>query len=267
MKIWNKNKILLTLLLSTSILMSACSTSSTTDSSTATDESSSTSESNDSSTAANDYKNVASDGSFTIGSNGVIPLSQVTDDVTTVSIYFDPLCPGCAIYEQETGEYLATEAASGDVRIEYHPLMFLDSASSDTYSSRTSAYIIGVAEYAPDLALKFISSIFAEDFQPEEGDSYVATPTSTLDDLLLSLGGTDEQVKSINNDLTQNIAVVTKATYAVMSDNKLRQASPTGSLYTPFVIVNGPGQDDGSALKLSSDDFVSEMQTAIDATK
>ena len=46
-------------------------------------------------------------------------------------------CPACASFEAQTGPFLQSLVASGDIEIEYRPVAFLDNASSNEYSSRS----------------------------------------------------------------------------------------------------------------------------------
>lgn len=190
------------------------------------------------------YKYVTEDGKFTIGKDGVIPVADIKEDTPTVIIYSDPLCPACSIYDKEAFPYLMDQVNEGNINLQNVPLMFLDNNSVDKYSSRASAYLLGVAEYAPEIASKFIPVLMEN--QPSEGDG---EPTHTQDDfneMFKSVGGNEEQISKINEVMGQNMDIVYKSTMQTVNSNEIIKLSPTGSLYTPFVV---PQKSDGKKLK------------------
>lgn len=213
----------------------------------------------------NGYKNVAADGVYVIGKNGVVPTSEIKDDLPIIEIYSDPMCPGCQAFEHETSEYLDEMVSEGKVLLRYHPLRFLDASSSDGYSSRAAAYLSGAAEFAPKIAGKLSNAIFDEDFMPEEGPTYVSVTNADLDELFIGLGGTKEQAEKINKDLNANMLVAQEATNNVILSNKLKQQSPIGSLFTPFVIPNKAGEDNAQALEFQNE--VPMLKTLKDAVE
>jgi hypothetical protein len=56
-----------------------------------------------------------------------------------VDTYIDFLCPFCRQFELSSGEALAIMVAEGLIRLAYHPMNFLDAASTTRYSSRAAA--------------------------------------------------------------------------------------------------------------------------------
>jgi protein-disulfide isomerase len=56
-----------------------------------------------------------------------------------VDLYIDFLCPFCRQFELSSGEALAGLAADGRASLAYHPMNFLDQASTTNYSTRASA--------------------------------------------------------------------------------------------------------------------------------
>jgi protein-disulfide isomerase len=82
-----------------------------------------------------------------------------------VDAFIDFLCPFCRRFELSSGPALAELVAAGQVSLVYHPMNFLDEASTTNYSTRATA-VSGCAadrgrfvEYAHEL---FVS-------QPPEG--------------------------------------------------------------------------------------------------
>lgn len=208
-------------------------------------------------------KYVNADGSILVGKDGAVKQSENTDDYAILDVYFDPMCPGCGEFERQTGEYLNKTMAEKKLLVRYHPLMFLDEYSTDSYSSRTSAYILGIADHAPELSNKFIAAIFDVDNQPDESN-YTPVSNEDLNKIFKSIGGTDEQAEKINKDLENNMTKAYESTLSVMKSTKLTKKSPTGSLYTPFIIPNEAGKEGDKALTLQGESLLSETKAAVD---
>jgi protein-disulfide isomerase len=56
-----------------------------------------------------------------------------------VDAFIDFLCPFCRRFELSSGAALARLAADGQISLVYHPMNFLDQASSTNYSTRAAA--------------------------------------------------------------------------------------------------------------------------------
>ena len=56
-----------------------------------------------------------------------------------VDAYVDFLCPYCRAFELNAGGTLARLVAAGQISLAYHPMNFLDRASTTNYSSRAAA--------------------------------------------------------------------------------------------------------------------------------
>ena len=57
----------------------------------------------------------------------------------TVDVFIDFLCPFCRQFELSAGEALAAMVAAGQISLVYHPMDFLDAASTTRYSTRAAA--------------------------------------------------------------------------------------------------------------------------------
>jgi protein-disulfide isomerase len=57
----------------------------------------------------------------------------------TVDAYIDFLCPYCREFEFSSEDALGAMLADGRIRLVYHPMSFLDEASTTRYSSRAAA--------------------------------------------------------------------------------------------------------------------------------
>jgi protein-disulfide isomerase len=56
-----------------------------------------------------------------------------------VDAFIDFLCPYCRQFELSSGETLAELVAAGHASVAYHPMNFLDAASTTNYSTRAAA--------------------------------------------------------------------------------------------------------------------------------
>lgn len=190
-----------------------------------------------------DLKYVDENGIITIGEKGAVAVSDIKKDKPKITIYFDPMCPACSLYEHDAAPYLLEEAEKGEIYVQYAPMMFLDKASPDNYSSRASAYILGIAEYAPELVGKFIPKIMEN--QPGEGTGE-SLAQADFNKFFKEVGGTEEQVDKINSAMKDNMTLSYNSTLTMFKDTNLLKLSPTGELYTPFIV---PSNKDGKQFK------------------
>lgn len=85
-----------------------------------------------------------------------------------VDLYFDPMCPYCAQFEEANGEHLADLVADGSITLRLHALTFLDTASLGTeYSTRAASALTCEATLNPDSTLDYLAALYAQ--QPAEG--------------------------------------------------------------------------------------------------
>jgi protein-disulfide isomerase len=82
-----------------------------------------------------------------------------------VDAYIDFQCPFCRAFELSSGDALRVMAAEGLITLVYHPMDFLDQASTNHYSSR-AASASGCASDA-DRFVPYAQALFAN--QPPEG--------------------------------------------------------------------------------------------------
>jgi protein-disulfide isomerase len=87
------------------------------------------------------------------------------DGPVTVDAYIDFLCPYCRQFEFSSGRPLAAMAAAGAIRLVYHPMSFLDDASTTRYSSRAGA----AAGCAAERGMFFEYAYALFEHQPPEG--------------------------------------------------------------------------------------------------
>lgn len=93
----------------------------------------------------------------------------------TVDIFEDFQCPICEEFESTTGADLAKLAADGTIKINYHPMAFLDSQSSgNRYSSRAANAALCASDVSTAVFQAYHGILFGKDstgakVQPEEG--------------------------------------------------------------------------------------------------
>jgi protein-disulfide isomerase len=82
-----------------------------------------------------------------------------------IDAYIDFLCPFCRQFELSSGPALASLVASDEASIVYHPMNFLDDASTTNYSTRAAAASGCAADQ--DRFMEFARVLFVH--QPPEG--------------------------------------------------------------------------------------------------
>ncbi|GAA4469836.1 DsbA family protein [Phytohabitans houttuyneae] len=95
-----------------------------------------------------------------------------------IDIYEDFICPACGQFEQQTGGTIDQLVSEGKVTVVYHPVAFLDRASSTDYSTRSSAASGAAAEGGK--FREYAKALFAQ--QPAEGSAGLS------DDKLIEIG-------------------------------------------------------------------------------
>ena len=125
-------------------------------------------------------------GGLTVSSKGVGNKKKVAD-APTLEIFMDPMCPWCGKVGRVIDPQLQRMISAGQINVTYNFLNFLDSASSDQYSSRVDNALAMVAQEDPDHLPAFAAAVFAADFQPNES-SYQAVSDARLADKAVGVG-------------------------------------------------------------------------------
>lgn len=178
------------------------------------------------------------EGGILISKNGY---GTTVENAPTIAVYADPLCPGCGNFNRESDQMLIAMMKAGQINLEIHPMSFLDRISSDHYSTRVTGAIAYISsnDDNPLHLLQFINNIFAEDFQPEEGDDYKPVSNEKLIEQAVKAGVSKEVASkafdrnylawqdAINSDTPNR-----KALWNVSGQNK-------GAMTTPTTTING----------------------------
>ena len=99
----------------------------------------------------------------TPGGDGVV----VGDGPITVDVYIDFLCPFCRRFELSAGPALAALVTEHRISLVYHPMNFLDQASTTQYSTRSAASSGCAADR--DRFMDYAHALFVD--QPPEGSA------------------------------------------------------------------------------------------------
>jgi protein-disulfide isomerase len=139
-----------------------------------------------------------------------------------VDAFIDFLCPFCRRFELSSGPALARLAADGQISLAYHPMNFLDEASTTSYSSRAAA-ASGCAADGGRFA-EYARALF--DRQPPEGGP----------------GLTDAELAGIGRDAGLDAAFsdcIFAAPYLAWPTYVTARATALGVQATPTVLVAG----------------------------
>jgi protein-disulfide isomerase len=158
------------------------------------------------------------------GANGAVVVGRAAAPVTIVA-YEDFQCPACKAYEDANDPQLRSWLAKGQVKIEYHPIAFLDRASTDAYSTRALNAAATVLDLAPAGFARFHDALYAE--QPQEGGAGLTD--ERLVRLAVAAGAPEAQARADIDGLAF------KAWTAKVTDD----ASKAGVNQTPTVSVDG----------------------------
>ena len=147
----------------------------------------------------------------------------VGSGAATVDIYEDFMCPHCKEFEDSSGDAVAQLGSQGKAKVVYHPIAFLDNASTTDYSTRSAA-AAGCAA-ADGKFREYAKALFAQ--QPSEGSAGLS------DDRLVQIG------KSIGLNDSSFGTCVRDGTYKSWVQHVTDAASAKGVTGTPTVKVNG----------------------------
>ena len=129
----------------------------------------------------------------------------------------------------------------GQINLEIHPMSFMDEYSTDEYSSRATGAILYIAsnDDNPDHLLKFISNIYAEDFQPGEASEYKSVKNKALKQQAIDAGVPQSVAdKAFNGEYRKWMDAINLYTpkrpelWQVSGSNK-------GVMSTPTITING----------------------------
>jgi protein-disulfide isomerase len=91
----------------------------------------------------------------------------IGDGPARIDVWFDPMCPYCAKFDEAQRENLAAWSTGGKAQVVLHPLSFLDRASEGSaYSTRADTVLVAAAEHDTAAVLPILLDLY--EHQPAE---------------------------------------------------------------------------------------------------
>jgi protein-disulfide isomerase len=140
-----------------------------------------------------------------------------------IDAFIDFLCPFCRRFERAAESVLARLVSDGQARLAYHPMNFLDAASTTNYSTRAAAASGCAADEGA--FLRYAHELFAH--QPPEGGA-------GLSDAVLAQLGQDAGL-----DAAAFAASLAEGRYLEWPTYVTVRATEAGISSTPTVLVAG----------------------------
>lgn len=201
---------------------------------------------------------------FMLSKNGI---NEPIDDVPTVQVYMDFMCPACGTTDRALASTWKSMVNAGQLNLDVHPNAFLDSSSSDEYSTRTAAAVVYVAQNEPQHLLAFITALFDEDFQPQEASNYRSVSDDAIVKQAEKAGVSADVAKaSVGGTYKDWVSAVSSYT-PLRSELQHPSGSYKGQMTTPTVLINGHYWDITDAYSTTGDlktSFISAMGLTAD---
>jgi len=169
------------------------------------------------------------------------------DGPVRVDAFIDFLCPFCKQFELSSGPALAGLIADGQISLVYHPMNFLDEASTTSYSTRAAAASGCAADQGR--FLEYSRALFVS--QPPEGGAGLS------DAELAGLGG------AAGLDGAAFAACLSDAPYLDWPSYVTERATALGVSGTPTVLVAGTAaRPDARAITVAVADLIARRGPA-----
>ncbi|MEE1295811.1 MAG: thioredoxin domain-containing protein [Bifidobacterium sp.] len=166
---------------------------------------------------------------------------KAVKDVPTIAMYMDFMCPGCGSMHRNIDAAIVKMVDAGQVNFELHFMSFMDSLSTDEYSSRAANMALTIAEKDddPDHLLKFLENMYAEDFQPEEGSGYKSVSDQEIRQQATKAGVSAEVAnEGVTRQYDDWLSAINTYT-PKRSELWNVSGSLKGSMSTPTITING----------------------------
>ncbi|KIZ18260.1 thioredoxin domain-containing protein [Streptomyces natalensis] len=123
----------------------------------------------------------------TSGTNGTTVVIGKPDAKNTVSLFEDPRCPGCAVFEENVGATVEKDIKDGKYKASYHIGTFLDANLQGTGSKNALSALGAALNVSPDAFLKYKYALYSKQYHPDEtgpdkfaDDSYLLKVANTV---------------------------------------------------------------------------------------
>lgn len=207
-------------------------------------------------------------GGIKIGKDGAIRRGEKIDAPVVIDFFFDPVCLSCSQYNDIVGEEMKDKILKKEIGVIFHPAPYLNDKSPDDYSNRASAYMLAVAEYAPDKILPFIQILLSEKFRPENPADDITSDNKFIEAMQDS-SLTDDEIEKVEFNKDSFVSIAIAAGKEFSSDNsqwtkfsKVTDANGNKIIFTPFILVNKNGSSNSDSLNLEGD-LIKELNEAI----
>ncbi|MBW3089235.1 DsbA family protein [Bifidobacterium miconisargentati] len=179
---------------------------------------------------------VTEQGGILISKNGY---GKKMKGAPTISVYEEPLCPYCGQLNRKIDPILTRLMKAGQINIDVHLVNFLDQASSDGYSNRAANGALYILDHDddPEHLLAYLANIYAEDFQPNEGNAYQPVGNDKLKEQAIKAGvSQDVADKAFDGKLEYQTWLDAATAYTT---NLTDLYGTQGGFSTPTVTING----------------------------
>lgn len=207
-------------------------------------------------------------GGVKIGKDGAMKRGEDLNAPVVIDFFFDPVCLSCAQYNDAIGTLMENKILQKEIEVIFHPVPYLNDQTPDDYSNRTSAYILAVAEYAPDKVLPFIQTVLSESFVPDN-PAEENTPDQRFIEAMEKVSLTEDEIEKVEFNKASFVSIAIAAGKEFSSENsRWTEFSPVEDeegnkvAFTPFVLINENGKHENEALSLE-DDLTEEFDNMI----
>lgn len=164
-------------------------------------------------------------------------LDKIPEGKKVLNWYSDPSCGACINLTDISKEFTKEVLEETNGVIKYHFLNFLDGDDIETgHSTTAAAYLYAMADKQPKLFNKFYEKMMNFDWlskkPSEESEKDFAERT------FIEIGGSKDNFEKLSVNIEEYKKMVSKKTEGFMRDVDLASKSPTGQLYTPFVVAD-----------------------------
>ncbi|PWG66684.1 DsbA family protein [Bifidobacterium callitrichidarum] len=181
-------------------------------------------------------------------------------NVPTIGLYEEPLCPYCGQLNRTIDPTITKLFEAGQINVDLYLVNFLNQNSSDDYSNRAANGAVYIAEHDdnPTHLLAYMTNIYTQDFQPQEGDSYKPVSNDQLKEQAVKAGVDPAIADKAFSGVLEYKDWLEAANNYTTSNPKVQ--NPQGGFSTPTITVNGNYWPVDS----SNPDVTSKLLNAID---